>query len=107
MRHSEIDGVAAVERATSSYSREWHPMLAAREVATGHWWMIDGLGHPYGEVQLVKRGTEVGYRADRSDEHGVRTVHIGYFRSLRASAAAIHTHFIRSHGAPSSREYGR
>jgi len=107
MRHNAVDGVAAAQRAASSYSRDWHPVLAAREVTTGHWWMIDGLEHPYGEVRMVRRGVEVGYRADRCDEHGVRTAHIGYFRTLRASAAAIHTHFIRSHGAPSSREYGR
>jgi hypothetical protein len=34
---------------------DWHPIPAAREVAPGHWYMIDGLGKPYGQIGFVKR----------------------------------------------------
>jgi hypothetical protein len=84
---------------------DWHPILTAREVAPGHWYLIDTLDAPYGEIRFVRRGTEVGYRADRCDGSGELTRHVGYFRSLRAAAWDIHLDFIRSHGAPTRKSY--
>jgi hypothetical protein len=78
---------------------DWHPILAAREVQPGHWYMIDGLGKPYGHIRFVKRGDQVGYRADRCDERGTTTNIVGYYRALLPAAVAVHTAFIRSHGA--------
>jgi hypothetical protein len=78
---------------------DWHPVLAARETAPGHWYMIDGLGKPYGQIRFVKRGDELGYRADRCDERGALTDLVGYFRALVPAAAALHSAFLRSHGA--------
>ena len=86
---------------------DWHPLLAAREIEPGHWFMLDGLGEPYGEVRMVRRGGEVGYRADRCDARGEQPVRIGYFLTLRRATAEIHADFIRAHGAPASRVYGR
>jgi len=86
---------------------DWHPLLSAREIAPGHWYMLDGLGAPYGQIRLVKRGGQVGYRADRCDKRGETPELVGYFRTLRSAAWAIHSLFLRSHGAPESREYGR
>jgi hypothetical protein len=40
----------------------------------------------------------VGYRADRCDERGSVTDVVGYFRSLKSAAAAVHLAFLRSHG---------
>lgn len=107
MHHNTADGVAASRRAQSSYQPAWHPILAAREVSAGHWFLIDGLEKPYGEVAIIRRGTEVGYRADRCDERGAFLLRVGYFTTLRAATWAIHGHFLKSHGSPSSREYGR
>ncbi|MCU1543920.1 MAG: hypothetical protein JWM50_1785 [Microbacteriaceae bacterium] len=78
---------------------DWHPILAARETAPGHWFLIDGLGRSYGQIRFVKRGDEVGYRADRCDELGGVTDLVGYFRALRAATAAVHSAFLRSHGS--------
>jgi hypothetical protein len=78
---------------------DWHPILAARETAPGHWYMIDGLGNPYGLIRFVKRGDQIGYRADRCDERGTLTERVGYYRALMPATAAVHSAFIRSHGA--------
>jgi hypothetical protein len=78
---------------------DWHPILAARETEPGHWYMIDGLGKPYGQIRFVKRGDQVGYRADRCDGRGVRTDFVGYYLALKPAAAAVHSAFLRSHGA--------
>ncbi|PRY65016.1 hypothetical protein B0I08_11133 [Glaciihabitans tibetensis] len=84
---------------------DWHPIMTAREVEPGHWYLIDTLGDPYGEIRFVRRGGEVGYRADRCDGTGVAERQVGYFRSLRAAAWNIHVDFIRSHGAPTRKSY--
>ncbi|MCU1405499.1 MAG: hypothetical protein JWQ43_1802 [Glaciihabitans sp.] len=86
---------------------DWHPILVAREVTPGHWYMIDGVGKPYGQIRLVRRGDDIGYRADRCDDHADNLELVGYFRTLKAAATQVHRLFLRSHGAPSSREYGR
>jgi hypothetical protein len=78
---------------------DWHPILSAWEIRPGHWYMIDGLGKPYGRICFVKRGEEVGYRADRCDEPGGVTDRVGYFRALKPATVAVHAAFLRSHGA--------
>jgi hypothetical protein len=84
---------------------EWHPILSTRETEPGRWYLIDTLGRPYGLVCFVRRGEELGYRADRTEQDGTVTDTIGYFRSLRAAAWAIHSAFLRSHGAPNRTSY--
>jgi hypothetical protein len=83
----------------------WHPILSAVEVEVGHWFMIADLGEKYGEIQFVRRGDELGYRADRTDDEGTVTKHVGYFTTLERSAKEIHSAYIRSHGAPSRTSY--
>jgi hypothetical protein len=61
--------------------------------------MIDGLGKPYGQIRFVRRGDQVGYRADRCDSSGTVTDLVGYYRALVPAAAAVHSAFLRSHGA--------
>jgi hypothetical protein len=82
-----------------SLMADWHPILAAREKSPGHWYLIDGLGKPYGQVRFVKRGNQVGYRADRCDERGTPTVLVGYYRGLKPATGAVHQAFLQSHGA--------
>jgi hypothetical protein len=78
---------------------DWHPVLAARETAPARWYMVDGLGKPYGHIRFVKRGDQVGYRADRCDDSGTFTSLVCYFRALVPATAAVHQAFLRSHGA--------
>jgi hypothetical protein len=85
----------------------WHPVLEAHEVEPGHWHLVDDLGERYGEIRFVRRGGELGYRADRCDAAGVLVAQVGYFRTLRAAAWETHMAFIRCHGAPPSRGYGK
>jgi hypothetical protein len=74
----------------------WHPVLAAVEGEPGHWLMLDQFGISYGDVQLVRRGSEIGYRGRAGDGEV-----IGYYRTLRATTKAVHMKFVRKHtGAP-------
>jgi hypothetical protein len=82
----------------------WHPILAAQELTPGHWQMVDELGQVYGDIQIVRRGGELGYRADWIKDDHRETV--GYYLSLRASAWYVHAAYLRSHGAPSRKSYG-
>jgi hypothetical protein len=84
---------------------KWHPILSTREVEPGRWYLIDSLDRPYGMVCFVRRGDELGYRAERTGDDGQPTERIGYFRTLRGAVWAIHSAFIRSHGAPNRTSY--
>jgi hypothetical protein len=82
----------------------WHPILAAVELTPGHWQMVDQLGDIYGDIQIVRRGGELGYRADWIKDDHRETV--GYYLSLKTSTWHVHAAYLRSHGAPSRRSYG-
>jgi hypothetical protein len=71
----------------------WHPILAAEEPTAGRWELRDQYGRCYGIVCIVRRGGEVGYRAD--DSGGAV---IGYFTNLRAACGQVHARFVRAHG---------
>lgn len=71
----------------------WHPLLAAAEPAPGRWELRDQYDRVYGRVSIVRRGPEVGYRAE--DAVGVL---IGYFTTLRGACEAVHRRFLASHG---------
>lgn len=71
---------------------DWHPILAAIEVSPGVWEMIDAQGKKYGDVRFVRRGDELGYRADRDGEL------VGYYKTLRSARKAVHERFLASHG---------
>lgn len=77
-----------------SRPQTWHPILAAEEQTPGHWLMLDPDGRTYGAVTLVKRGDQVGYRADSPKREL-----LGYFTTLRTACMAVHKAFLRSHGA--------
>ncbi|MCU1508733.1 MAG: hypothetical protein JWQ12_998 [Glaciihabitans sp.] len=93
MHHQTEDGVAAQARARAGYDRGWHPILAAVEIEPGFWRMLSD-DTVYGEVRMVRRGPEVGYRATAGSGELV-----GYFRTLRSAAMAVHRRFLRAHGA--------
>jgi hypothetical protein len=84
----------------------WHPILAARETEPGHWWMIDELGAPYGDIRFVRRGDQLGYHALFTDGTGTPIQDVGYFTTLRRSTWEVHAVFLRSHGAPNRSSYG-
>jgi hypothetical protein len=83
----------------------WHPILEVREPIPGHWQLHDGVQRLYGDIRLVKRGGELGYRADRVHKDGSVEL-VGYYMSLRVSCEKVHAAFIRSHGAPPRTSYG-
>ena len=57
------DGVAAAQRARSSYTPNWHPIVAAVEIEPGHWELRDQYERPYGVIRFLRRGDQLGYRA--------------------------------------------
>lgn len=98
MHHQVRDGVAAASRARGSYTPHWHPVLAAVELEPGLWEMRDEDGVPYGVIRLLRIRGEAGYRAVTWAQESSARELIGYFRTLRASAEAVHRRFLRSHG---------
>ncbi|MBN9607586.1 MAG: hypothetical protein J0G30_13365 [Actinomycetales bacterium] len=92
MRHDPADAPAAYHHARRPPATGWHPLLAAVEVEPGVWEMHGQHVDRYGVVRLVRRGPEVGYRADL--ERGGRAHTVGYFRTLRAATAAVHRAWI-------------
>jgi hypothetical protein len=92
MQHDVQDAYDAHERAVSGDKPGWEPMLAAIELEPGHWQMIAQYGRTYGDIRIVRRGAEVGYRA--SDGAGEL---VGYFTTLRASTRAVHVRYIAAH----------
>ena len=71
---------------------DWHPMLETVEPIPGLWLLVDSFQREYGRVRLVRRGSEVGYRAEFRGEL------VGYFLTLRAACFRVHMAFVDSHG---------
>lgn len=100
MQHHERDGVAAVQRAQSTYRSGWHPMNAAVEVEPGEWWLVAQFGARYAIIRLLEIGGERGYRVvTGEDDPGARRL-IGYFRSLRAATERGHKHWLARQSRP-------
>ena len=77
----------------------WHPVMACDEYEPGRWVMIPQHGQPYAMIMIVRHGSEVGYRVDTWAQRPADRSLIGYFRTLRAAAAAGHELFLRGHTA--------
>lgn len=71
---------------------QWHPILATVEPSPGVFNMIDPTGKHYATVRLVRRGGEMGYRADCGEQL------VGYYTNLRAACMGAHMTFIGNHG---------
>ena len=73
---------------------KWHPILAAVEGPTGTWRMIDGLGKPYGtiEIRRVMNGTVTRYRVTFGGDV------IGWATSLKLACEHLHRAFLRANG---------
>jgi len=97
MQHALEDSNAALERARREYVPGWHPLLSAVETSPGEWMMMAQYGRCYGLIRLLEVGGEHGYRAVTwADESRDRQL-IGYYRTLRAAAAAAHTRHLEAH----------
>lgn len=97
MQHSRQDAIDTATRRASS-PNHWHPLLAAREVEPGVWYMVDTVERCYGIVRLLRRGGELGYRAVTWAELSEDRQLIGYYCTLRAATMAAHMRFVRGHG---------
>ena len=75
---------------------DWHPVLALVEDAPGFWRMVAQYERCYGTVRLVRRGGELGYRADSIRRPGAESELVGYYKTLRAAGAVLHTSELRS-----------
>lgn len=75
---------------------QWNPIMAAREPEPGVWHMIDSMNRCYGIIRFVRRGGELGYRADTwaDDADGRRL--IGYYRTLSGACSAVHQRLLTS-----------
>ena len=100
MHHKPQDAVDALARARRSYLQDWHPILAAVEVAPGEWIMTGDVNRKYGIIRLLDIAGERGYRAVTWAERSEDRQLIGYYRTLRAACSATHGRYLRSHGQP-------
>jgi hypothetical protein len=92
------DHLDALARARLTYSRTWHPLLAAVETEPGVWLMVAQFGEPYAIIQLVEIGKERGYRVVTANEKREDRRLIGYYTNLRAATQAAHERWVRQHG---------
>jgi hypothetical protein len=77
---------------------DWHPILVAVELSPGHWEMRAQYGMKYGDVRIVKRGDDVGYRAIVLPVGSDRPFVVGYYRTLKAAVTAVRGRWTASHG---------
>jgi len=92
------DGLDAAHRARAGYRGEWHPLLAAVEGPVGTWTMTAPDGGRYAVIRMLRIGGETGYRAVTWAERSPDRQLIGYYRPLRAAAAAAHRRYLAGHG---------
>jgi hypothetical protein len=64
--------------------------MQAQEYEPGRWVIFDLHERPFGMIDFIRRGDEVGYRATLWAQEPEKRELIGYYRNLRAAAAAIH-----------------
>ncbi|SIN72988.1 hypothetical protein SAMN05443544_0594 [Agromyces cerinus subsp. cerinus] len=70
---------------------KWHPFMATEERSPGVWTLVDSMGRDYGEVRIVRIGSEVGYVGS------LRGTPVGRWTTLRVSLENVHLAFIRDH----------
>ena len=70
----------------------WHPILESVEPVPAVWVLIDQYEREYGRVTFVRRGSELGYRAE------ARGVLVGYFTRLLPAVMAAHLAYVNSMG---------
>lgn len=97
MQHSRQDAYDAYERHRTRGEPSWHPLLAAVETEPGVWHMIAQFDRCYAVIRMLRVGGEVGYRAVTWAPRSEDRVLIGYYRTLRAAAAAAHRRWLDSH----------
>lgn len=67
----------------------WHPILGVSEGPVGVWTLMQDLGteqRPYAVVRIVRRGPEVGYRAEAAPTGVV----LGYWTTLMRAIEEAH-----------------
>ena len=68
-------------RAVSTPHVLWHPILDATEIQPGLWSLsVGSIAAPYARVQFIRRGDQLGYRAERADGSL-----IGHYLNLRSA----------------------
>lgn len=75
---------------------EWHPIMSLVEYEPGRWLFQDTFDRPQALVDFVRRGDELGYRVTSWTQNAEDRELVGYFRNLRAAAAAANQHYIRT-----------
>ena len=70
----------------------WHPILEAEEPTPGRWVLHDWIGREYAAMQLVRRGNQIGYRAEADGAI------VGCYRTLRAACFEAHMAHVNASG---------
>jgi len=96
------------ERVRERVVRSWSPILAAREVRVGEWWMVDEGGTRYAIIVSLQLGTDAGpqpcYRIVSGETEGRRLV--GYCGTLREACERAHRIYVAEAAPGLHSQYG-
>ncbi len=74
----------------------WHPVLSTVEVRPGYFTLNDGFGRAVAQITFVRRGTELGYRAERLIPDAENEL-VGYFTTLLTATKAAHLRVVSTY----------
>jgi len=77
-----------------------HPLLTAFEPTPGEWWLRGPDQEPYAIVKIIRRGDEIGYRAQLYAEREQDRQLVGYYKRLKPAAEAAHDRYVRGMSRP-------
>jgi hypothetical protein len=84
----------------------WHPLQALRETVPGHWELFDQFERKYGDITLVRRGGDLGYRCLVLSPHATAPTELDFAATLRDATERVQRHWVAGHPGASGRAYG-
>ena len=83
---------------------KWHPLLSLVEPEQRHWALTEEFGRHYGDIALVRRNGDLGYRALVMGARATAPVEAIFASSLRQATEAVHRYWIASHALDADRK---
>lgn len=85
----------------------WHPIMSTVETRPGCFVLQDGFDRPVAQIDFIRRGPDVGYRAERFVA-GEANELVGYFTTLLSATKAAHLRVVSTYahqGGPIAYRY--
>ena len=81
----------------------WNPLLGLQEREPGHWVLVAQYDRQYGDIALVRRNGNLGYRALLLRVRAAAPTEIAFAKTLRLAAELVHKQWIASHALDADR----